>query len=65
LQTYRRLRNDMLALAQSEQFDQVRIHVPQRVRPAYDLVKSSLSQLGPPAPLARRPLAGLVARLPR
>ena len=65
LQTYRRLRNDMLALAQSEQFDQVRIHVPQRVRPAYDLVKSSLAQLGPPAPLARRPLASLVARLPR
>ena len=46
LQAYRLVRGEVLALAKAERFDQVRVQVPQQVRPAYDLVKTSLSHLG-------------------
>lgn len=64
LQAYRRARNDILALAKAEQFEQVRSKVPVQVRPAYDLVKSSLSDLSPPNKPAGI-FAGLVLRLQR
>lgn len=54
LQAYRSVRGDVLALAQAERFDQVRLQVPAQVRPAYDLVKTSLARLdATPAPAAR------------
>ena len=46
MQAYRLVRSEVLALAKAERFDQVRVQVPQQVRPAYDLVKTSLSHLG-------------------
>lgn len=52
LKAYRAARGAVLALAKAERFDQVRVQVPQQVRPAYDLVKTSLSHLGTQSPSA-------------
>ena len=52
LKAYRAARGAVLALAKAERFDQVRVQVPQQVRPAYDLVKTSLSHLATQSPSA-------------
>ncbi|GAB1385046.1 hypothetical protein MASR1M59_01940 [Melaminivora sp.] len=53
LQHYRQLRAQVLELARSGRFDEIRRVVPEQVRPAYDQVKSRLealsaAQSGPP-----------------
>ncbi|WP_370680448.1 methyl-accepting chemotaxis protein [Comamonas sp. GB3 AK4-5] len=53
LQAYREARDGVLALARSEDFDEVRRRVPQQVRPAYDRVKAALTQLSTAPPQAR------------
>ncbi|WP_198971486.1 methyl-accepting chemotaxis protein [Xylophilus sp. ASV27] len=45
LQAYRRVRDEALAQARDERFDEVRRLVPEQVRPAYDQVKQTLSRL--------------------
>ncbi|WP_084153737.1 methyl-accepting chemotaxis protein [Simplicispira psychrophila] len=52
LKAYRGVRGEVLALAKAERFDQVRAKVPLQVRPAYDLVKNTLSHLSTPDPSA-------------
>lgn len=60
LQAYRGIRDEALALAHGERFDEVRRKVPEQVRPAYELVKQALSRLAAedgPAPSGAQPEA--------
>lgn len=50
LQAYRKARDEVLDLARSEQFDEVRRRVPQQVRPAYDRIKAALQAWSAVAP---------------
>ena len=70
LQAYRAVRNEVLALARNERFDEIRRKVPEQVRPAYDLVKETLSRLDAQdrtsnsAASWRRPFASQLAQAP-